>query len=162
MQTLEGIDKYFQGKITIVGIGNALKGDDQLGPLLISKLKGKTNARLFDCGQTPENYLQPIINSKPETIIIVDASDMGLQVGKLRIINKEEIQNFSFSTHNSSLALFLSYLEHELPSVKILIIGIQVGQRDFNQPLSPQVEAVLNDLADFFIKNKNKENFSLK
>ncbi len=147
---LAGIEKYLKTRTAIIGIGNALKGDDQLGPCLIQRLRGKTGACLFDCGEVPENYIQPIIKINPETIIVVDASDWKGAVGDLRLIKKEEIRNFGFSTHNASLGIFLDYLKEELPSVNIIIIGIQIGQRGLMQPLSPQVETTLSELVDFF------------
>ena len=149
---LASIDKYLENKTAIVGIGNMLRGDDQIGPLLIQRLRGKTKAQLFDCGETPENYIQPIIKSKPGTIIIVDASNWSGRVGELRLIKKEEIKDFGFSTHNASLRLFLDYLEKELPLASIIIIGVQVGRRQLMQPLSPEAEAALNELVEFFMK----------
>ena len=149
---LVGIEKYLKEKTAIVGIGNILKGDDQLGPALISRLQGKTKAHLFDCGEVPENYIQPIIKSRPKTIIIVDASDWAGAVGELRLIDKQEIQDISFSTHNASLRLFFDYLKKELPLVNIFIIGVQIGKKELMQPLSPEVETTLNELVDFFVK----------
>ena len=150
---LVSIEQYLKGKTAIVGIGNMLKGDDQVGPLLIQQLQGKTKACLFDCGEVPENYIQPIIKAKPETIIIVDASDWGGKTGELRLIEKEEINNFGFSTHNASLGLFFDYLKRELPLANIFIIGVQVGKQGLMQSLSPEVEAVLNELVDFFVRS---------
>ena len=157
---LEDIKECLKTRTAIVGIGNMLKGDDQLGPLLIKKLQGKTRAYLFDCGEVPENYIQPIINANPETIIIVDASDWGGEIGEIRLIKKEEIKNFSFSTHNASLGLFLDYLKSELPLANIIIIGVQAGKRGLMKALSPGVEAKLNELVDFFAAYG--EDFSLK
>ncbi|MGD9015417.1 MAG: hydrogenase 3 maturation endopeptidase HyCI [Candidatus Omnitrophota bacterium] len=147
---LTGIKEHLKSKLAIVGIGNMLKGDDQVGPLLIQRLQGKTDACLFDCGQVPENYVQPIIETAPQTIFIIDAADWGGLIGELRLIKKEEVKNFSFSTHNASLGLFWDYLKNELPLANIIIIGIQVGKRDLMQSLSPEVESSLNQLVNFF------------
>ena len=139
--------------MAIVGVGNVLKGDDQVGPVLISRLQGKTSACLFDVGEVPENYIQPIIESKPKTIIIVDAADWGGRVGELRLIKKEEIKNSSFSTHNASLGLFFDYLEKRLPGANCIIIGVHLGTRDLMQPISPEVEVALDELVDFFMRS---------
>jgi len=147
---LENIKKYLKVKTAVVGIGNTFKGDDGVGPLLISRLKGKTEFFLFDCGEVPENYVQPIIESAPETVIIVDASDWGGRPGEIRLIEKDEIKNFGFSTHNASLRLFFEYLQKQLPSVNIFIIGVQTGIRQLMQPLSPEVDIALNNLVGFF------------
>ena len=148
---LAGIEKYLKAKTAIIGVGNMFKGDDQLGPSLIRKLEGKTGACLFDCGEVPENYIQPIIKVNPQTLIVVDASDWKGEAGDVRLIKQEEIGNFGFSTHNASLGIFLDYLKKELPSINIIIIGVQIAQRGLMQPLSPRVETTLDELARFFI-----------
>jgi hydrogenase 3 maturation protease len=150
---LESIKGYLKNNTAIVGIGNTLKADDGAGPSLISRLQGKTRARLFDCGEVPENYLRPIIKSGPQTILVVDASDWGGSAGEIRLIRKEEVNPLSFSTHNASIVLFLDYLQKELPLANIFIIGVQAGSRDLAQTLSPKVEAALDELADFFMRS---------
>lgn len=142
--------KYQKSKTAIVGIGNVLKGDDGVGAQLISRLQGKTEARLFDCAEVPENYIRPIIKSRPQTIIIVDASDWGAATGELRLIENEEITDTGFSTHNSSLRIFCEYLKSELPSANIILLGVQIGNSRFLQPLSPEVEAALCGLVKIF------------
>jgi hydrogenase 3 maturation protease len=158
----EGIRKYLDKKTAIVGIGNTLKGDDAAGPLLISRLRGKTGFALFDCGQAPENYLQPIIECGPEAIIIVDASDWAGEPGELRLIKKEEIRGFGFSTHDASLRIFIDYLERELPAAELVFIGVQAGSRMLGQLLSPEVGEAVDKLAGFFeIAGKSKKQSNL-
>ena len=152
-KALANIEAYLKGRIAIAGVGNVLKGDDQLGPVLISRLQGKTSACLFDVGEVPENYIQPIIESKPKTIIIVDAADWSGSAGELRLIERDKIENFSFSTHNASLGLFFDYLRKGLPEANIFIIGVQVGKRGLMQPISAEVEATLIELVYFFMRS---------
>ncbi|MFH1678412.1 MAG: hydrogenase 3 maturation endopeptidase HyCI [Candidatus Omnitrophota bacterium] len=147
---LPNIDEYSNNRTAIVGIGNTINGDDGIGPFLISRLKGRTQARLFDCQEVPENYIQPIIRFNPETIIIVDASDWGGSAGELRLIKYEDIGDSGFSTHNVSLKFFWDFLKTEIPLVNIVFIGVQIGQKTLMCPLSPGVEAALNKLVDFF------------
>ena len=147
---LAQIKQYSSCDITIIGIGNAMKGDDGFGPVLISRLQGKTKMRLFDCGQVPENYAQPIIRSRPQALIVIDAADFAGRVGELRIINKEDIANYGFSTHNASLGIFFDYLMQQLPELNIFIIGVQVGTKCLMQSLSPEVQMALNELVSFF------------
>ncbi|MHC4364602.1 MAG: hypothetical protein ACYSTJ_03955 [Planctomycetota bacterium] len=50
-------------KTVIVGIGNILKGDDGVGPLICQQLRGnEICAELIDAGTVPENYIQPIVH----------------------------------------------------------------------------------------------------
>lgn len=144
--TLEKLDKILKGKTMILGIGNVMKGDDGVGPILISRLKGKTEVNLLDCEEVPENYTQPIIEAGPDKIVIVDAADWNGPAGEIRLIDTEEINNISFSTHDSSLRIFINYLKKYLPNVYIVIIGIQPTRKGFMDSLSPEVEKTVNEL----------------
>ena len=137
---------FLKGKVAIVGIGNMLKGDDQAGPVLVQRLKGKTKAFLFDCGEVPENYAQPIVKSSPDTILIIDAADWQAEAGNIKLIEPKEVVNFGFSTHNASLRFFFDYLKKELPQVNIALVGIQIGQKGLGNPLSKEVELAVDNL----------------
>jgi len=144
--------KILKGKTLILGIGNIMKGDDGAGPILISRLKGKTKANLVNCEEVPENYTQPIIEAKPDKILIVDAADWNGPAGEIRLIDGEEINNMSFSTHDSSLQIFINYLKSHLPKVCIIIIGVQPKRRGFLDPLSPEVEKTVDELSHLLVK----------
>ncbi len=129
-----------------------MKGDDGAGPILISQLKGKTKANLIYCEDVPENYTQPIIEARPDKIIIVDAADWNGPAGAIRLIGPKEINNISFSTHDSSLQIFINYLKKHLPKVDIIIIGIQPKRKGFQDLLSPEVEKSVNELSHILKK----------
>ena len=139
-------DKILREKTIILGIGNIMRGDDGVGPILISRLKGNTKADLLDCGEVPENYTQPIIEAGPDNIVIVDATDWNGLVGEKRLIEVEEIHNVSPSTHNSSLQIFINYLKKHLPNTDVIIIGIQPKRTSFLDSLSPEVERTVDEL----------------
>lgn len=149
---LEKLNKVFKGKTIILGIGNVMKGDDGVGPILISRLKGKTKAILLDCGELPENYTQPIIEARPDKIVIVDAADWNGPPGEIKLIDAEEINNISLSTHDSSLQIFINYLKKHLPGIDIIIIGIQTKRRGFLDSLSPEVEKTVIELSHLLEK----------
>lgn len=148
------IEKLLKGKCAIVGIGSEIKGDDGVGSILISRLKGKTSAKLFDCAEVPENYIQPIIKVRPDSILIVDACDWAGSPGELKLVKNEELEQFGFSTHNASLALFCGYLKQELPNLSIIILGIQIKGTGLMQPLSCEVKATLERLVEFFMRSQ--------
>ncbi len=135
----------------ILGVGNTLRGDDGIGPVLIRNLQGKVGCGLLDCGETPENYLQKIIDFRASTIIIVDAADWGGPPGEIRQIRLEEISNPSFSGHTASLGLSLDYLRAYLRA-RIIIIGVQSGKREFLDPLSPEAKRALEILEDRLVR----------
>lgn len=149
---LEKFDSLLKGKAIILGIGNVMRGDDGAGPILISRLKRKTRANLLDCGEVPEDYTQPIIDAKPDKIVVVDAADWNGLPGEIKSIDPEEINNLSFSTHDSSLKMFMKYLRKHLPKVSIIIIGIQPKRRGFLDSLSPEVEKAVGRLSHILEK----------
>ena len=53
------------GKVVIVGIGNSLRGDDALGPLLVERLKERVKVPCIDAGRSLENYIGKILKEEP-------------------------------------------------------------------------------------------------
>jgi hydrogenase 3 maturation protease len=78
------IKDRLKGVVTIIGIGNIMRGDDGFGPKLIESLKKRsTKAILFDCGTVPENYIFPILATSCDTVILVDAADFDSFFGRV-------------------------------------------------------------------------------
>jgi hydrogenase 3 maturation protease len=111
----------------IMCIGNRESGDDAIGPYIADNLQkeGYTGV-VLDCGTTPENYTAVVKRHNPTTLILIDAADIGLPPGEIRIIPKEKIGTTHISTHNIPLNLLMQYLENEISS--IYYIGIQPKQ----------------------------------
>lgn len=111
-------------KHMIICIGNRQGGDDAIGPYIADQMNKQTNDFLtIDCGIIPENYTSLVKQHKPEMLLIIDAVDMGLSPGDIRIIPKEKIGTMHISTHGISLSLLVTYLEHYVKN--IIIIGIE-------------------------------------
>ena len=141
--TMEDIfPKIFKGKTVIVGIGNTLRGDDGFGPALIKRLEGKVKATCIDAGSAPENYTGKIAREKPDTILIVDALDLGLAPGKHEILKKTEIVNMGLSTHDISPHMLIEYLESQT-AADIYILGVQPKNLSFGEGMSPEVKETL-------------------
>lgn len=143
------IRERIRGKVAIVGIGNIIRGDDCLGPKLIEILKARQlKAGLFDCGTAPENYIFPILTSACDTVVLVDAADLNLAPGAIRIFAIEEISNVSFSTHNPSPRLFTDLLKTGKEDINIFVISVQPKSAKLGEPLSAEVLKGLDILAD--------------
>jgi len=77
-EIFEQLDKLRGSSVIIVCVGNILKGDDAVGPLVCEQLhRLKISAHLIDAGTVPENYIQPIIKKAPQNLLLVDAIDFG-------------------------------------------------------------------------------------
>ncbi len=109
----------------ILCIGNKYGGDDGIGPYIANKLKNKENDSfsVIDCGTNPENYTSTIKRLNPKNLILIDAVEMYLRPGEIRIIEKEKIGVMHISTHNIPISLLINYLEKYVK--KIFFIGIQ-------------------------------------
>ena len=140
------LSQALKGQVLIVGIGNLFRGDDGAGPALIKSLKSKipANCQLFfmDVGEVPENFLGKMVKCKPDTVLFVDAVDFGASAGSVKLIDAEDLEEGSFSTHSSSLKLVIDYLKREIET-EIFLLGIQAGSLKMGTGLSkPVAEAV--------------------
>jgi len=109
----------------IMCIGNINGGDDAIGPYIASKLKEKESDDfvVLDCGTIPENYTSVVKQHKPRNLVIIDAVEMRLKPGEIRIVPKEKIGKMHISTHGIPLSVLINYLESCVEN--ILLIGIQ-------------------------------------
>jgi hydrogenase 3 maturation protease len=126
-------------QIQVWGIGNMLLGDDAVGPIVSIHLGG------IDCGTAPENYTPKLRVNPPDILIIIDAAEMGLKAGSVRILNFDEISTQFVTTHGIPLSVIL---EQFSKTIKIIFIGIQPKQTNYGEPLSAEVKAA----ADFIIE----------
>jgi hydrogenase 3 maturation protease len=142
-----------KGKLAIVGIGNIIRGDDGLGPKLIEILKARGSlpeASLFDCGTAPENYIFPILSTACDTLMLVDAADIGKEPGAVEVFDLDKISRVSFSTHNPSPRLFTDLLKTGKDDMNIFVISVQPKSTGIGAPLSEEVLRSLNKIADIF------------
>ncbi len=113
-----------QGKTVLWGLGNELLGDDAAGIIAARRIaaiapKGWT---VSECSTVPENFLRDLAEDKAQRLIVVDAADMGLEPGEIRLLTLDDAKDFSFSTHGLALSLLL---EPYTDSLEIVIIAIQ-------------------------------------
>ncbi|MCK4996199.1 MAG: hydrogenase maturation peptidase HycI [Thermoplasmatales archaeon] len=102
-------------------IGNRDGGDDAVGPYVADKLKN--DFTVIDAGTVPENYTSVVKKHNPKNLIIVDAVDMNLEPGEIRIVPKEKIGVMHISTHGIPISVLIKYLEQHVEN--IIFIGIQ-------------------------------------
>ncbi len=103
----DGEDARMKKKL-VVTVGNEMMGDDAAGPLLARMIRQSPleDWEVLDGGNVPENYVFKIREMEPEQVIIVDAADMDLQAGEIRLIDKDGIGSvFLMTTHSLPLNL---------------------------------------------------------
>jgi hydrogenase 3 maturation protease len=145
LQSLRG------SKTIILGVGNTLKGDDGIGPLVCQQLTGKIDAEIIDAGTVPENYIQKIIKKAPENLVIIDAADFAGPPGQIKLLQTEQLSSTVFSTHSLSPRLFLDMIRSEI-KLKVYFIGIQPAHVELGQSLSAEAKQAVTVLVDTFIQ----------
>jgi len=108
----------------IMCIGNIDGGDDAIGPYIADKLmQEEGDLVVLNCGTVPENFTSVVKQHNPKNLIIVDAVEMGLDAGEIRIVPKEKIGVMLMSTHGIPISVLINYVESYVES--IIFIGIQ-------------------------------------
>jgi hydrogenase 3 maturation protease len=128
-------------KNLVLTVGNEMMGDDAAGPLLARMIKHAPldDWEVLDGGNVPENYVFKIREMEPEHVLIVDAADMDLQTGEIRLIDKDRVGSvFLMTTHS----LPLTYLMESILGFvsKVELVGIQPEVVAFGYPVSPRVK----------------------
>ncbi|MBN1292432.1 MAG: hydrogenase maturation protease [Candidatus Latescibacteria bacterium] len=138
-----------ESRIALITLGNDLRGDDGAGILFGNLIEGKTPFMLFNGYEAPENISGPVINSRPETIIIVDTMFFKGNPGDITLVSKDELYSNTVSTHGT-LGLYIEYLLHET-GADICILGFQPKSLEFGDSISPEVSDSVRRAADCFI-----------
>ena len=125
-------------------------GDDGAGPYLYQLLTENplSDWEVIDGGSAPENVAHQIRQLRPKRLLIVDAADMELPPGKIRIIDKDAIAELFFvSTHNMPLNFLIEQLEEDI--AEIVFVGIQPDLVSFGFPMTETVRDSVQFLYDF-------------
>ena len=143
---LSALKSHLAGKrVLLLGVGNRLRGDDAIGPLLVERLQGKVDVPLIDAGDVPENYLGPIEASKADLVLIIDATEMGGNAGDASLFDIEQVQGLSASTHTANLGLLFKAIPPE-NRPQVIVLGVQPENTALGQGLSARVRRTLESL----------------
>ncbi|MFC3396128.1 hydrogenase maturation peptidase HycI [Brenneria rubrifaciens] len=131
----------------VLTVGNSMMGDDGAGPRLAERMIQRPVAgwSVIDGGAIPENAVHTLCALRPKRLLIVDATEMGLAPGEIRIVNPQRIaEDMLMNTHNLPLNFLIARLKEEIPDV--IFIGIQPALAAFYYPVSVEVELAVERL----------------
>jgi len=140
------------GKVAIMGIGNTLRGDDGFGVCLVKALEALQplpGLGLFVCETTPENFVGPVTDFGPDTILMIDAAELGGEPGSVNLIGIDDVADSGMTTHNLSLGLLGKLLE-SATSATVVLLAVQPKRRSFGSDLSGEVLETLYYLTGAF------------
>jgi hydrogenase 3 maturation protease len=140
-------DNY--SKIIFLCIGNDMRGDDAIGPLIARNLaklfKNQSELLVINAETVPENYTGVIRKEKPSHIIFIDAVEMKMDPGSINLVKYSEIADYNISTHAMPLSFMIKYLE-SFTDAKLLLIGIQPKNMEMSSPVSDEVKTGVEEL----------------
>lgn len=128
-------------------VGNSMMGDDGAGPLLAEKCQAAPQGDwvVIDGGSAPENDVVAIRELRPELLLIVDATDMMLNPGEIRVIDPDDIAGmFVMTTHNMPLNYLVDQLKEDVGEV--MFLGIQPDIVGFYYPMTEAVTAAVEQV----------------
>jgi hydrogenase 3 maturation protease len=138
-------------KYILLGIGNELRGDDGIGPYVADNLEDDDWLAL-NCGTVPENFTSVVKHHKPELVLIVDATEMGLQPGQYRRLSLEKADTIYLSTHALPLSYLATYLGQFCSDV--VMIGIQPKCIEMSQELSVELKESAKEIIEILKQNR--------
>ncbi len=133
----------------LITLGNSLRRDDGVGPLLAGQLAHLPNLLIENAGDRPERAIDFVASHRPQKVIFIDAADFGGQPGDLRWIQPAELTERSLSSHRLPLVALIDWIESEHPVV-CHCLGVQVGSMQLGEGLTPEVAKTAAEIIDWF------------
>jgi hydrogenase maturation protease len=128
-------------------MGNRERGDDAAGPRVIEGQRAGTGGVWLDAGVAPENLLEPIVRTNPDTVLFVDAVAFGGFPGECRLMDAAALDTMAVSTHAGSLGMLSDYLVART-GARVRVLAIQPERIDTRAGLSPAVATSVVELAE--------------
>lgn len=148
----EALFDFLEGRICIFGMGNRMWRDDGVGSYLAESLAGCENLVAVDGGFVPENHLEAVVRARPDTILMIDATDFGAEPGGLRLLQATEIAMCGLSTHSGSPQMLAQYLSART-GARVALLAIQPGDVREGDRLSPEVAVVVEKTVGELVLN---------
>ena len=113
-------------RVAVVGVGDELNVHDRLGMLAAREIEGLhlENLQVFYAGTVPESVTGPIRRYRPDTVVLLDAADMGARPGTVALLEPQEIRASLLSTHALPLSVVMEFLEKDA-GARVILVGIQ-------------------------------------
>ncbi len=134
------------GRIVVLGIGNASRGDDAAGPVLARRIAA-AGVSAVDGEDVPERHLGEVIAAAPGTIVVVDSADLGAAPGSAAVVERGGLAEVWAAPHRVPVGLLMDYLAAET-GARVILVAVQPGGLEPGGPLSDEVERTVNALVE--------------
>ncbi len=138
-----------RGRVTVVGIGNPLRGDDGVGCWIARALEDERargvwvprgTLRVLDAEEVPESYVGPVVASRPDVVLLVDAVDLGAEPGSMAVLEGADLSATGPFTHRTPLGL-LAWFLRRVTGADVLLLAVQPVSLEWGEGLSAPVAA---------------------
>ncbi len=146
--------------LKIISLGNILRGDDGIGPIVLQELEKKNifqTTGLIDAGSDAFIILEHLTQKDP--IIIIDCAKMGKNPGEYAVFSVEK-SNFemigkTISIHGFSFAEIYKMAVGLGEVAPCRIIGVEPQSINFNETLSDEVKNSIPSILNYIIGEAN-------
>lgn len=141
-------------KLAIMCVGNDLRGDDGLGPLIADEIIDKIdkNILLLNTGSQPEYFLTVLVKNKITHCLIIDAVEFQDEPGAIGFFDPKDLQEYqvTFSTHYMGMKLLIDTFEKNT-GAKFKVLGIQPINLEFGATMSKEILISVEKLIKFLL-----------
>jgi hydrogenase maturation protease len=131
--------------LKVIGLGNIIRGDDGIGPVVIEELEKNGHllpVHLCDAGSDAFTVLDHLLGSEP--VLIIDCARMGKKPGTVKKIVTTDIErmpsDIGMSLHGYSLVGIWKIAQSMGVKKNLAIIGVEPDSIQFNSGLSEVVK----------------------
>jgi len=137
------------GRVYVLGLGNTDRADDGAGVLVAQALKGPFPSFAYSEHDGVEGTVLDLSErDEAAAILFVDAANLNLRPGSIRLVRRDDIKQTEITTHRVAVALMASILEKA--GKEAAVICIQPGRIEFRgkvtSPVQEAIETVTNTL----------------
>jgi hydrogenase maturation protease len=140
-------------RIYVIGVGNLMLGDESVGVRLARTLARETwpdDVRVVDAATGGFALVDYFAGAG--VAVVMDAADMGLDPGKVRVFSPDEVRfasrSASLSLHDVDVMTVLNLAARLGPIRTIWIVGVQPVAIDVTESLSPALEERFDEYLD--------------
>lgn len=152
------LERWFSDakRIVIIGVGNPIRRDDNIGVDVVSDLEGNVPSSVFliKSETVPESFIGSIEQFDPTHILIIDAALLELEPGSVKLFESICTSRTAISTHNLPIQVFIEYLRRTTGS-KIALLLIQPKDTSFGEGLTRQLSSKKEIIVNLIIKIVN-------
>ncbi len=139
--------------IVVLGVGNRMRSDDGIGSIIAQEMASvaSTNLIVYDTETTPENFIEKVVQAKPDWVIFVDACNYQIAPGEFKLFEEAEIKEIAYgllSTHTLPLTLTIELIKKQ-HDCRISLLGIQPKSFLMGNELSLEINNAKNQILDY-------------